>query len=180
MYLDLLARVLLLIGGLNHLFFYLINVKIFSNIPYPNLVKIINVLIGLSAAYFVFDRDYYLPFLGKTVIPVGPIKPNVNLKKIKLTKLPPNTIILSWAAKESDKVFSNYMQAYGDYSNTDVSKTNSLGEVTVQLPCPASYRVSKFGMDKQLDRHIHYRYAIPNNPGMFSRIYTKYLNKECV
>ena len=179
MYLSLFARALLVLGGLNYLFVSLINVNIFSYIGYPMLVKIINILIGLSAAYFVFDRDYYLPFLGKTVIPIGPKKPTENLKQIKLSGLPPNTTVLSWAAKESDKVFDSYIQAYGDYSNTDISKTNDKGEVIVELPCPASYHVPAFGMNKQLDRHIHYRFELPKHKGMFSRIYTKYLDEKC-
>ena len=64
-------------------------------------------------------------------------------------------------------------------SNTDISKTNDKGEVIVELPCPASYHVPAFGMNKQLDRHIHYRFELPKHKGMFSRIYTKYLDEKC-
>jgi hypothetical protein len=176
MYLDLIARLLLVIGGLNYLFMSTVNVNIFLYIPYPRLLSI---FIGLSAAYFVFNRDYYLPFLGKSVIPIGPKKPTENLRQIKLIGLPQNTTVISWGSKESSGDFDNYMSAYGDYANTDISRTNEKGEVTVELPCPSAYHISKFGIDKKLEKHIHYRYELPKNKGMFSRVYTKYLDKNC-
>jgi hypothetical protein len=176
MYLELFARLLLVVGALNYFFSSAINVNVLSRIPYN---KFIGILIGLAGLYFVFNRDYYLPFLGKSVIPIGPKKPTENLKKIKLSGLPPNTTVLSWGSKESSGDFDNYMSAYGDYANTDISKTNDKGEIIVELPCPSAYHVSKFGMDKKLERHIHFRYELPKYKGMFSRIYTKYLDKNC-
>jgi hypothetical protein len=144
------------------------------------IIRILSVLIGISALYLVFNRDYYLPFLGHTVIPIAGRKPSENLKQIKLSGLPSNTLVMAWGAKESDKEFDDPFEAYGDYANTDIKKTNDNGEVVIELPCPSEYYVNKFGvMNKKLDRHIHYRYQTPQYKGIFSRVYTKYLDEKC-
>ena len=58
MYLDIFARLLLVFGGLNYLF---------TAITQKNesmIVRLLMLSVGLSAVYFLFDRDFYLPFLG--------------------------------------------------------------------------------------------------------------------
>ena len=179
MYLLLLARFLLVLGGLNYFFMATINVNLFSFIQNTLIVRIISILIGVSALYFLFNRDYYLPFLGETVIPIGPKKPTENLTKIKLTGLPPNTTVIAWGAQNVKVTFDNPIDAYGSYANTEITQSNEKGEAFVELPCPSDYYVSKFGMKSKLDRHIHYRYQLPKYKGMFSKIYTKYLDAKC-
>lgn len=181
MYINLIARLLLVLGGLNYFFTSAINVNLFSFIQYPIVIRLISLLIGISALYFVFNRDYYLPFLGHTAIPVGgPLKPEGDLKAIKLTGLPPNVIVMAWGAQSTDKIFEDPFEAYGDYANTDIKRVNKDGEVIIELPCPSEYYVNKFGiMKRKLDRHIHYRYQVPEYKGIFSRVYTKYLDEKC-
>lgn len=180
MYLDIFARALLVIGGINYLFMSILNVSVCSYFKdYSMITNFIKLLIGISAAYFLFNRDYYLPFLGPTAIPVGATKSTENLKQIKLSGLPPNTTVISWAALESDSIFDTYTKAYGVYSNTDISKTDENGDVIVKLSCPGAYYVPAFGMRKLLKRHIHYRYQLPKHKGLFSRVYTKFLNENC-
>jgi uncharacterized membrane protein YuzA (DUF378 family) len=180
MYLLLFARLLLVIGGINYLFKSTINVDLFTLIKYPFIVNIISLLIGLSALYFIFNRDYYLPFLGESVIPIGDKKPTENLTKIKLSGLPPNTIVMAWGAQSDTKIYEDPFEAYGSYSNTEITQTNENGEVTIELPCPSEYYVNKFGiMKRKLKRHIHYRYQLPKYKGLFSKVYTKYLDEKC-
>lgn len=179
MYLLLLPRFLLVLGGLNYFFMATMNINLFSFIQNPLIIRIISILIGVSALYFLFNRDYYLPFLGHAIIPIGPVKPTENLTKIKLTGLPPNTIIMAWGAKDNNKIFDNPYDAYGDYANTDIKQSNERGEVFVELPCPSEYYVSKLGMQSKLDRHIHYRYQYPKYKGLFSPVRTKYLGVKC-
>lgn len=182
MYTDLFARFLLVIGGINYLFLSL-NINLLDNIKrYPIVIKTIFLLIGLSALYFIFNRDYYLPFLGKCVIPVGPKKTTENLKKIKLSGLPPNSYVIYWGAKPNktySEVFPNPMDAYKDYSNSDIGKTDNNGDIIIELECPSEYIVSKFGIRKQLRRHIHYRFELPKYKGLFSKVYTKNLDANC-
>ena len=179
MYTNLFARFLLVIGGINYLFLSL-DINLLGSIKrYPIFIKTIFVLIGLSALYFIFDRDFYLPFLGKCVIPIGPKKSTENLKKIKLSGLPPDSYVIYWGAKPNTQVIPNPMDAYKDYSNSDISKTDSKGDIIIELECPSEYMVSKFGMNKKLSRHIHYRFELPEYKGIFSKVYTKNLDDNC-
>lgn len=175
---EIVGRFLLILGGINYLF----DVNLFKYVKYPLLTKIINLLIGISALYFITNRDYYLPFLGKTVVPlVVPREklPKV-LTKVKLEKLPPNTSVVYWASSGDKEHYDNPMEAYGDYLNSGVSKTNNSGSVVVELECPSTYNVPKLGkFNKTLQRHIHYRFILPESSGMLSRVYTKMLNEKC-
>lgn len=181
MYLLLLARLLLVIGGLNYFFMSTMNISLFSFIQNQFIIRLISLLIGISALYFVFNRDYYLPFLGHAVIPISSgKKPTENLTKIKLGGLPPKTTVIAWGAQDVKKIYDNPFDAYGGYSNTEITQTNEKGEALIELPCPAEYYVNKFGIMKQkLNKHIHYRYELPKYKGLYSRIHTKYLNSKC-
>lgn len=177
---PLFARLLLIIGGLNYFFIASINVNIFQYITNKFILQLVFLLIGISALWFAFNRDYYLPFLGPSVIPIGSNKTELSspTTQIQLTNLPVNTTVMVWGAQENSQTVNNPYDAYGDYSNTIISKTDDTGKVTVSLPCPAEYYVNKFGLNKKLKRHIHYRYEYPKYRGLFSRIFTKYIN-EC-
>lgn len=182
MYFELFAKFLLIIGGLNYFFTSIFNIDLFALFQYPGFIRLLSILIGLSAIYFMFNRDYYLPFLGYSVIPVGSqtTKSVENLTKIKLSGLPPNTTVIAWGSQNANKIFDNPLDAYGDYQNTEIKKTDNKGDVIIELPCPAEYYVNKFGlMQTKLNKHIHYRYELPQYKGLFSRIYTRYLDAQC-
>jgi hypothetical protein len=170
MYLDIFARVLLILGGLNYLF---------TTITQTNeslIFRVLSLSVGLAAIYFLFDRDFYLPFLGKCVIPVGTQRETKDLKQVLLNNLPPNTHIIYWAAKSgSPEIAPNPMDAYADYSNSGIVKTNENGQATINIACPIAYNVHY----KRLRKHLHYRYELPEYRGMFSKVYTKFLENEC-
>lgn len=176
MFMNIIARLILVLGGL----FYLVQafgLKINYGDPIYRLVAF---MIGICALYFAFDRDYYLPFLGKSVIPI--IKDNRslnNLKEIKISNLPPNTRILYWAAKSAPTTGEVDWRVYNDYSNSGVVQSDIIGNTIVKIECPVEYNVPLFlGIGKKrLRRHLHYRYEIPGQTGLFSRVYTKYI--EC-
>lgn len=172
MYINLLARFLLIVGGINYLFMSINN-------RYTIITKSFFILIGLSALYFIFDRDYYLPFLGECAIPISTQKPIENLKKIKLSGLPPNNKIIYWGSKPSSQIIQDPFDAYKDYSNSNIGTTDNNGEIVIELECPSEYLVPKFGFKKKLKRHIHYRFELPKYKGLFSKVYTKYLDFEC-
>jgi uncharacterized membrane protein YuzA (DUF378 family) len=180
LYLELFAKLLLVIGGINYLF-QSYNINLFKIIKTPFVRNMIYLSIGVSALYFIFNRDYYLPFLGKCAIPIESKKKLENTKNMKIAGLPPNTVVLVWGAQESNEIFKNPYEAYGKYENTVVTKSDEKGNVSVDLPCPAPYYVSKFGLIKRrIKRHIHYRYQLPNYDGLFSRVYTKNLDENCL
>lgn len=177
MFINIIARLILVFGGL----FYLVQASGLQ-INYNSFgYRIVAFMIGLCALYFAFDRDYYLPFLGKSVIPIIQKKSlSNNLKEIKLTNLPPNTRILYWAAKsEYPSTGEVDWRVYNDYSNSGVVQSDIIGNTNVKIECPVEYNVPLFfGLGKRrLKRHLHYRYEIPGQIGLFSRVYTKYI--EC-
>lgn len=182
MLINIFSRVLIILGSLNYLLKVTTDINIFKQLCDPMVVKIIKLLIGLSGLLLLFDRNYYLPFLGETVMPLV-IKrdtKNKKLTKIKLTELPPNTTVVAWAAKGSTKTFGDPFKAYDDYSNSVIAKSDKNGVAIVELECPARYNVNKFGiMPEKLARHIHYRYQLPDRKGLFSQAFTKELNDKC-
>jgi hypothetical protein len=182
-YIELISKLFLIIGGLSYISKFLTEKDLFDYIGNETIIYIIMLCIGISTLYNIFNRDYYLSFLGKAVIPIklGQEQKKENLIDVVLEKLPKQTTVLFWASKpntkQTDDILS-YIDAYGDYSNSGIAQTDENGRVVVQIECPIEYTVPKFGMFKRkLNKHIHYRYEIPNKKGLYSRIYTK--NVEC-
>lgn len=143
---------------------------------YSKLSGIILLMIGI---YWMFNRDYYLPFLGKCAMPPSLIKevPMVNVDTkipVKLTKLPPNTQIMYWASLPGETI-DEPLKAYGNYKNSGITMSNNLGEAFARIDCPSNYSVGL--MKFKLTKHVHYRYALPEYPGIYSAVYTA--NVEC-
>jgi uncharacterized membrane protein YuzA (DUF378 family) len=179
-YFIMLARLILVIGGLNYLVMLFFKQSLINYLHYPVVMQAFTLAIGLSALYFMFNRDYYLPFLGSCVIPVSGGKPEGELKSIPLTGLPPNTNVIFWAAKSNKNKIPNPMDAYGDFSNSGITQSDKNGNAVLQVNCPAAYTVSKFGvMKRDLPKHVHYRYELPQYRGIFSSVMTKYITEGC-
>jgi hypothetical protein len=179
--LHFLARFFLVVGGLNYLYINYMNKSFFGT---STVSKVITTIIGLSALLYLFDRDFYLPFLGKTVFPFGKRdevsidESSRTLVSITVDNLPPNTTVIYWASQNKKNVYDNPKEAYGDFGNRGITTTDKTGKAILQIQCPSRYNVGKlFG--KTLDKHVHYRYELPEYPGMFSDIKTKYVNNEC-
>lgn len=181
-YSGIIGRVVLILGGLHcfltTFFSQYNNVSLQVSSTRPYLTTVFSGLLGLATLIFLFDRNYYLPFLGPCVIPTQ--KPNQSLEKssrsFKLTGLPPNVSIVYWAAKSRnpDLKFTNYTDAYGDYSNSGVVITTDQGEADISISCPSEYSVMKFGIvQSQLPKHVHYRYELADKKGMYSEVFTK-------
>jgi uncharacterized membrane protein YuzA (DUF378 family) len=183
-YSSMIGRLLLVLGGLNYLFITLFGgynqyvTQLTTTSPY--LTNAIAIGIGLAALMFLFDRNYYLSFLGPCVFPIAGQNEDQSSNQIslKLTGLPSNVNVVYWGAKESKNAVSGYKEAYGNYTNSGVVTTNNRGEALIKVSCPGQYSIKKFGMlEKQLPKHIHYRYEFPDSRGMFSEVYTQ--NIDC-
>jgi uncharacterized membrane protein YuzA (DUF378 family) len=176
------ARIILIIGGLNYLYMGIVSNDGFLSLNLSkNVINALYIIIGISALYLFMNRDYYLPFLGETVIPtIVPIdKNNKNIITTTIKNLPPKSSIIYWAAKSNKDIslIEDPYTAYADYANSGISIANDNGEAKIEYECPVQYKVGMF--KKELDRHIHYRYMNTEFPGFLSPVKTLYLNGEC-
>jgi len=158
------AMIFMIIGSLNYLIIGItrkINIlKMLTKPIYKILHRIVYILIGLSALYVMFDRDTYLPFLGRTIVPCDILTDknpaNANLD-ISIDKVRPNSKIIFWAAEpknQNDDKILNYIQAYGDFSNAGIATSDNNGVVRFKIRLPQKYKVPLKGT---LEPHIHYR-----------------------
>ena len=139
------------------------------------------IMISVAVIYFLFKRNYYLPFLGRTVYPC---------KRKEIEKIPyiegyerqpektiltnyPDKNIIYWAAMPGKKKKKTPEDAYKDFENSGIARSNQKGKVTFTYYKPVGYSVNRFGFEKELKPHIHYRACLGN--GLLSQIETKYV-----
>ena len=179
MYFEIFSKLLILLIVLNYSYAKMYNDDLMDYIiKNKTILNVFNIgLIGI-ALYYLFNRDFYLPFLGPAVIPVAKIEPQQqeNMINVNLNNLPPNTTVIYWASQKSEGTFKDPMIAYKDYLNSGIATSDQLGNINIKISCPSPYYVSKFGIkNKLLKRHVHYRYELPNYKGIYSSVHTKYI-----
>ena len=124
-------------------------------------------------------KETFLPFLGSTVYPISLIPSAIHPKKTNFSvevnlNYPNGSKVIYWAAdggNEDNKIAKNPMDAYGNYNNSGVAIINNK-KTTLHLNCPNKYKIPS---GRTLDKHLHYRVAIPNNP-ILSNIKTLFIN----
>ena len=137
-------------------------------------------MISVAVIYFLFKRNYYLPFLGRTVYPckrneiekIPYIEGYERQPKTILTNYPDKNIIY-WAAMPGKKNKKTPEDAYKDFENSGIARSNQKGKVTFTYYKPVGYSVNRFGFEKELKPHIHYRACLGN--GLLSQIETIYV-----
>lgn len=171
-----LSRILLIITALNYVLIKLLNINLFGFIKNSDILAFLHLIMAIVVIYYLFNRDFYLPFLGETVIPIKNMN-NIedNLLNFKIQNLPPNKRLIYWASRSSDQVIRNPIDAYKGYTNSGITKTDSNGNASLEISCPSDYYVKSFGMDKKIRRHIHYRIESDKFPGLFSSVKTHYV-----
>lgn len=174
---DIIMRTLIVIGALNWglIGFFDFNlVEWLSDRTFEHLDTIIYCLVGLSALFYFFARDYYLPFLGRAVFPCGSMVQKVpdNADKDVVVKVEPGVNVIFWSAEEGDVVKANPVIAYSEYSNAGVVKSDQNGTAVLRVRSPAAYKVP----GKTLSPHVHYRTCDTN--GMLSRVQTVFLDEN--
>jgi hypothetical protein len=176
MYILFLSRILLIITALNYVLIKLLNINLFGFIKNSDILAFLHLIMAIVIIYYLFNRDFYLPFLGETVIPIKNMN-NIedNLLNFKIQNLPPNKRLIYWASRSSDQVIRNPIDAYKGYTNSGITKTDSNGNASLEISCPSDYYVKSFGMDKKIRRHIHYRIESDKFPGLFSSVKTHYV-----
>ena len=139
--------------------------------------KIISFIVILTVAssiiYNLFNRNFYLPFLGQSVYPCGSLAEKIpNKADITVTvQVKPNVNVIYWASEPSaieKQPIDNPWDAYANYDNSGVVKADSTGKAVLHVRNPSSYQVGL--MNKTLKSHVHYREC--SHPGMLSDIRT--------
>ena len=135
------------------------------------LSSIIYSIAGIIAIKLFMTRDFYLPFLGYTVIPSTlmpvhiPDRTNISIP----IKTKPNTKIIYWSALATNKN-TKVEEAYNDYVNSGVVISDDNGSANLQIQESTGYIVPR---NKHIKRHVHYR-LVDETLGMLSPVETIY------
>ncbi len=140
--------------------------------------KYFYIIAFISALYIMWDRDTYLPFLGRTIIPCNFLKDSIPANATKIITInitKPNTKVLYWAADNTSNpsIINNYINAYNDFSNSGVATSDKNGIVKLAVREPQSYTVPYKGL---LQPHVHFR--ICDGPGTLGRVKTIFLKDQ--
>ena len=115
--------------------------------------------VGAAAVSVAFARDFYLPFLGETILPCSVLDPKVpeNADTEVKVLVKPGDKVLYWASEpaneDMDKI-QDWRRAYLGYKNAGVAIADSDGFATLAVRHPQPYQVPLHG---KLDAHVHYR-----------------------
>jgi len=170
------AKLLLVIGGIVWGIYGTMGINVVKRIlPNKTAQKVLYIAVGLSALLLMFNRNFYLPFLGKSVVPKTflekdrvPVNSTVSIE----VKVEPNARVIYWASGKKGEV----KDAYGQFENSGITTADSNGKAHLVLKRPKCYYVKKGPFKKRLRPHIHYRYTLAN--GMMSQVFTRRLSKD--
>ena len=134
---------------------------------------IVILCIVASIIYNMFNRNFYLSFLGCSVYPCGSLAEKVprNADTTVTVQVKPNVNVIYWASEPSpteNQPIDNPWDAYANYDNSGVVKADSTGKAVLSFRNPSTYQVGL--MNKTLQQHVHYREC--RHPGMLSEVKT--------
>lgn len=148
--------------------------KIFGRYVNLHLNTVVYGLVAVSALILLIQRDVWLPFLGKSVLPSAlvPFKDPISSDTKVTINTSPNAKIAYWASlpmgPNGDSSDPDVATAYGDFSNGGVIMSDSTGVADLSILAGTGYHVPS---GKMIPRHVHYR--VINDNGMMGRIRTK-------
>lgn len=176
-WLDIIMRTLIVIGALNWglIGFFDFNlVEWVGDRTIEHLDTAVYCLVGISALFYFFARDYYLPFLSRSAFPCGSMTQKVpdNANVDVPVKVAPGVNVIYWAAEHGDKVVADPWIAYSQYSNAGVVRADQNGTAVLRVRSPAPYNVP----GRTLSPHIHYRTC--DTDGMLSRVQTVFVGEH--
>ena len=131
---------------------------------------------SLAALALAFSRDFYLPFLGKTVMPCSILTPSVpeGADTKMNVHVRPGAKVMYWAAEPTNedlKGIQDWRKAYLGFRNAGVAVADANGHVELAVRTPQAYTVPMKG---KLNAHVHYR--VCGDDGMVDRVETTFLN----
>jgi uncharacterized membrane protein YuzA (DUF378 family) len=169
------AMILMVIGSINYLSIAAFRVNLIQRITVKEgFAELVYFLIGVAALYVMFDRDTYLPFLGRSIFPCDVLRDTFPKDATKIVKIQvsPNSKVVYWASEPSATGhIVDYKEAYEDYSNSGVSTSNNDGIAELKVRDPQPYYVPFKGL---LMPHIHYR--VCDGDGTLGKVKTIFLH----
>lgn len=137
----------------------------------PYLSRVIYTMVGIAALIFImkfYNRDTFLPFLGKTVFPPTLLNLGhpIDYNRQATLKAPSEArFVVFWAAEGSNND-TDVKEAYGKFLNSGAVQVED-GEAVIRFRDPVSYTVHG---KKKLKKHVHYRWL--DESGMMSKVHT--------
>jgi hypothetical protein len=146
---------------------------VFDVNPFP---RVLFILIGVAGFYNLLFRDFYLPFLGKTVMPCTGLEERTpsGADTNVTVSVSPFAKVLYWAAEPSAdelKNINDWKVAYSSFENLGVTTADQTGQATLSVRKPQPYSVPFKG---RLNPHIHYR--VCGEDGMMDPVRTVFLD----
>lgn len=132
-----------------------------SNVLQSSWARLVVVIGLVGAVYLGMNRDFYMPFLGPSVVPTSLLKvgtPPDATVAVSIDAPKNATHVMYWAATPATMPLDNPMAAYRGFKNAGVVEVAG-GRATLRVACPGTYRV---GWGRMLPRHLHYRYIFAN------------------
>jgi uncharacterized membrane protein YuzA (DUF378 family) len=131
---------------------------------------------GLAALVLAFSRDFYLPFLGETVMPCSVLSPSTpDGADMKMNvQVRPGAKVMYWAAEPANeelKGIQDWRKAYLGFRNAGVAVADESGRAELAVRTPQAYAVPMKG---KLNAHVHFR--VCGDDGMVDRVETAFLN----
>ena len=144
-----------------------------KNILNVDLENTLYLLCALAAVYLATLPNFWLPFLGNSILPHQLIKLKKNSKfdTILKVKVPNNSKVAYWAANPSDDT-PFVTTAYGKYNNSGIVMANDNAIVELKVVKGSGYHVPS---GRYIQPHVHYRVLNIGN-GMMGPVKTKYYN----
>lgn len=160
---NMLALVLVMIGAVNTSMgvFNIDPIDSLGNATFDWVSKILYLVILVAVLNILFDRNFYLPFLGESVFPCNVLKEHVpeNATTQVRVNVTPNTPVVYWAAEPGEFADRDWNQAYAKYTNSGITKSDARGVAVMSVREPTGYNVP----GKSLSPHVHYRECLNNN-----------------
>lgn len=142
-------------------------------------IRVLCIIVLMSATFLTLNRNTYLPFLGitalpptlfeKEMVPVGSTQTYI----LQLKDVEDGTRVIYWGSKPNESKNRSPKEAYDDYSNTGISIVRDKKAI-LKFNCPEEYNVWIEFMPKIVDKHIHYRLVYKNDP-IISPVFTEYV-----
>lgn len=143
-------------------------------------IKLLSIILIFLMIYMSYFKGTFLPFLADCAFPIGLIPnemypPKSNFEIELNFDYPDGSKVIYWSAYPNNDnknlIYNNPQDAYGDYKNSGVAIINN-GKAILHIYCPNKYKIP---MGIVLDKHIHYRIALPNNP-ILTDVKTVFIN----